>query len=103
MAGRPVQCKNGVSPQCTPTPGDPTMEKKDLNFDQQFQETLKHLGEAQNVLEDVISKFKKNNFIPQKQGFKISIDVLKGLSSLNYYLHALFASYGFGNWQTSSS
>ena len=75
----------------------PQWKKKDPNFDQQFQETLKHLGEAQDVLEDVISKFKKNNFIPQKQGFKISIDVLKGLSSLNYYLHALFASYGFGN------
>ena len=75
----------------------PQWKKKDPNFDLQFQETLKHLGEAQDVLEDVISKFKKNNFIPQKQGFKISIDVLKGLSSLNYYLHALFASYGFGN------
>lgn len=75
----------------------PQWKKRDPNFDQQFQETLKHLGEAQDVLEDVISDFKKNNFIPQKQGFKISIDVLKGLSSLNYYLHALFAPYGFGN------
>ena len=75
----------------------PQWKKRDPNFDQQFQETLKHLGEAQDVLEDVISKFKKNNFIPQKQGFKISIDVLKVLSSLNYYLHALFAPYGFGN------
>ena len=86
-----------VSAQCTPAQGDSTMEKKDPNFDQQFQETLKHLSEAQNVLEDVISDFKMNNFIPQKQGFKISIDVLKGLSSLNYYLHALFGPYGFGN------
>ena len=75
----------------------PQWKKRDPNFDQQFQETLKYLGEAQDVLEDVISDFKKNNFIPQKQGFKISIDVLKGLSSLNYYLHALFAPYGFGN------
>ena len=75
----------------------PQWKKKDPNFDQQFQETLKHLGEAHDVLEDVIINFKKNNFIPQKQGFKISIDVLKGLSSLNYYLHALFAPYGFGN------
>ena len=75
----------------------PQWKKKDPNFDQQFQETLKHLSEAQNVLEDVISDFKMNNFIPQKQGFKISIDVLKGLSSLNYYLHALFGPYGFGN------
>ena len=75
----------------------PQWKKRDPNFHQQFQETLKHLGEAQDVLEDVISDFKKNNFIPQKQGFKISIDVLKGLSSLNYYLHALFAPYGFGN------
>ena len=75
----------------------PQWKKKDPNFDQQFQETLKHLSEAQNVLEDVISDFKMNNFIPQKQGFKISIDVLKGLSSLNYYLHALFGPFGFGN------
>ena len=75
----------------------PQWKKKDPNFDQQFQETLKYLGEAQNVLEDVISDFKMNNFIPQKQGFKISIDVLKGLSSLNYYLHALFGPFGFGN------
>tara|TARA_B100001057_G_scaffold290040_1_gene290106 strand:- start:1944 stop:3251 length:1308 start_codon:yes stop_codon:yes gene_type:complete len=75
----------------------PQWKKKDTNFDQQFQETLKHLREAQDVLEDVISDFKKNNFIAQKQGFKISIDVLKGLSSLNYYLHALFVPYGFEN------
>jgi tRNA(Ile)-lysidine synthase len=75
----------------------PQWKKKDPDFDQQFQETLKYLGEAQDVLEDVVSDFKKNNFIPQKQGFKIPIDVLKGLSSLNYYLHALFAPYGFGN------
>ena len=75
----------------------PQWKKRDPNFDQQFQETLKHLGEAQDVLEDVISKFKKNNFIPQKQGFKISIDAFKGISSLNFYLNALFSPFGFEN------
>ena len=75
----------------------PQWKKRDPNFDQQFHETLKYLGQAQDVLGDVICDFKKKNFIPQKQGFKISIDALKGISSLNFYLNALFRPFGFRN------
>ncbi len=71
-------------------------KKRYPNFNEQFQETLKYLGQAQIVLDEVLKDFKNKNFIPQLQGFKISTDVLKGLSSLDYYLHGLFAPYGFG-------
>jgi len=75
----------------------PLWKKREPNFDAQFQETLSYLGQAQAVLDGVIEDFKNQNIIPQEQGFKISIDALKSLSSLGYYLHALFAPYGFRN------
>ena len=75
----------------------PQWKKKDSNFDEQFRETLKYLGQAQAVLDYVLEDFKNKNFISFQQGFKISIHVLKGISSLNYYLHSLFAPYGFVN------
>ena len=75
----------------------PQWKKKDPNFDEQFRKTLKYLGQAQAVLDYVLEDFKNKNFISFQQGFKISIHVLKGISSLNYYLHALFAPYGFVN------
>lgn len=74
----------------------PQWKKRDPNFDDQFQETLKYLGQAQTLLDDVLKDFKNQNFIPWQHGFKVSIDVFIGLSSLDYYLHGLFASYGFG-------
>ncbi|MDC0479279.1 tRNA lysidine(34) synthetase TilS [Flavobacteriaceae bacterium] len=75
----------------------PQWKKRDPNFDGQFQETLKYLGQAQTVLDAVLTDFKKQNFIPQEEGFKIATAAFEGISSLDYYLHALFAPYGFGN------
>ncbi|MEE3085710.1 MAG: tRNA lysidine(34) synthetase TilS [Bacteroidota bacterium] len=75
----------------------PKWKKRDSNFDEQFRETLKYLGQAQVVLDNVLEDFKNKNFSPFQQGFKISINELEVLSSLSYYLHALFAPYGFVN------
>ena len=75
----------------------PLWKKRDPNFDKQFQETLKYLGRAQAVLDEIIEDFKNKNFIPHHSGFKISIKGLEGLSVQDYYLHALFAPYGFRN------
>ena len=77
----------------------PKWKKRDSNFDEQFRETLKNLGQAQLVLDNVLQDFKNKNFIPFQQGFKISIHELGVLSSLSYYLHALFAPYGFVNFE----
>lgn len=75
----------------------PLWKKREPNFDAQFQETLSYLGQAQAVLDDIVEDFKNKNFVPQNSGFKIPVKALKVLSSLDYYLYALFASYGFRN------
>jgi len=73
----------------------PQWKKRDPNFNDRFQETLKYLSQAQALLDTIIEDFKNQNFISHQQGFKISIDALKGFPSLDYYLHALFAPFGF--------
>ena len=75
----------------------PLWKKRDPNFHEQFQETLKYLGRAQAVLDEIIEDFKNKNFTPYNSGFKISIISLEGLSIKDYFLHALFAPYGFRN------
>lgn len=75
----------------------PLWKKRDPNFDKQFQETLKYLSRAQAVLDVIVEDFKNKNFIPYHLGFRISIKALEGLSTQDYYLHALFAPYGFRN------
>lgn len=75
----------------------PVWKNRESNFDVQFRETLKHLGQAQLILEGVVEDFKNKNFISQNEGLKIPVTAFESLSSLDYYLYALFASYGFKN------
>lgn len=73
----------------------PAWKSRDSKFDLQFQDTLRYLGQAQAVLEDAVDDFKRNYFISFKEGFKIPVKALEKLTSLDYYLHALFAPFGF--------
>jgi tRNA(Ile)-lysidine synthase len=75
----------------------PLWKSKASNFDLQFQSTLHHLGQAQAALDHVAQNFKSQNFITKAGEIKISVEALKGLSPLDYYLHSLFSPYGFQN------
>jgi len=75
----------------------PLWKQKEEHFDVQFQETLQYLGQAQVLLEKLVEDFKTTHFVPENGNFKISVDALKNLTSLDYYLHALFGPYGFKN------
>ena len=67
------------------------------NFHNQFSTTLVHLEQAKIALDFVIEDFKTKYFIKMEQQIKISVDELKLLNPINFYLHALFIKYGFDN------
>ena len=67
------------------------------NFHNQFSTTLVHLEQAKVALDFVIEDFKTNYFIKSEKQIKISVDKLKLLKPIDFYLHALFIKYGFEN------
>ena len=73
----------------------PAWKRRDSNFDVQFQDTLQYLGQAQAVLEGAVEDFKRKYFLSFKEGFKIPVKALEELTSVEYYLHALFTPFGF--------
>ena len=67
------------------------------NFHNRFSNTLEYLGQAKIALDNVIKDFKTKYFVEMEHQIKISVDKLKLLNPINFFLHALFASYGFDN------
>jgi tRNA(Ile)-lysidine synthase len=52
---------------------------------------------AQDLLDNLVVDFKRKNFISSANGIKITNSSLLELKALDYYLHSLFAPYGFNN------
>ena len=75
----------------------PNWKATDSNFHNQFSATLEYLGQAKIALDNVIKDFKTKYFVEMEQEIKISVDKLKLLNPINFFLHALFANYGFDN------
>ena len=75
----------------------PNWKATDSNFHNRFSNTLEYLGQAKIALDNVIKDFKTKYFIEMEHQIKISVDKLKLLNPINFFLHALFASYGFDN------
>jgi len=73
----------------------PNWKATDANLQDQFRTTLEHLGQAQMALDFVIQDFKTKYFFEAEQQIKISIDGLKSLRPIDFFLHALFKTYGF--------
>ena len=73
----------------------PGWKAMDKHFDEQFRATLAHLGKAQEALEFVLEQFKTKHFIKEKEHTKIAVEALNTLKPADYFLHALFAPYGF--------
>ena len=75
----------------------PNWKATDPNFHNRFSNTLEYLGQAKIALDNVIKDFKTKYFIKMEHQIKISVDELKLLNPINFFLHALFANYGFDN------
>ena len=75
----------------------PHWKATDSNFHNRFSNTLEYLGQAKIALDNVIKDFKTKYFIEMEHQIKISVDKLKLLNPINFFLHALFANYGFDN------
>ena len=75
----------------------PLWKKQGRSFDENFKKTLYYLGLAQDLLDNLVVDFKRKNFIPSANGIKITNSSLLELKALDYYLHSLFAPYGFNN------
>ena len=75
----------------------PNWKATDSNFHNRFSNTLEYLGQAKIALDNVFKDFKTKYFIEMEHQIKISVDKLKLLNPINFFLHALFANYGFDN------
>ena len=67
------------------------------NISQQLEKTQQQLMWAAEALAVQCKVFKSRHFKTTQVGFSIAIDELKKLHPLEYYLHALFSSYGFSH------
>ena len=73
------------------------MKATDSNFHNRFSNTLEYLGQAKIALDNAIKDFKSKYFVEMEHQIKISVDKLKLLNPINFFLHALFANCGFDN------
>lgn len=73
----------------------PAWEKIKPNLLEQTAKNLGHLGLAQAALEKQVVAFKATHFIADGKGYRISLQAIKTLEPLAYFLHALFSTYGF--------
>ena len=73
----------------------PNWKAMDSSFHDQFRTTLGHLEQAKIALDYVINDFKTKYFVEGEQQIKISVDKLRLLNPIDFFLHALFVNYGF--------
>ena len=65
------------------------------NLIAQLEKSQQQLRWAEEALDYHCEVFKANHFIAEEDQVTISIEALKALKPLEYYLHALFSPYGF--------
>ena len=73
----------------------PNWKAMDSSFHDQFKTTLGHLEQAKIALDYVINDFKTKYFVEGEKQIKISVDKLRLLNPIDFFLHALFVNYGF--------
>lgn len=77
----------------------PLLKELHPSFLDNFSNTQQYLGQTAAIAEDAIAKVKEDLFITEGSHFKISIEKLKYLNPLKGYIHGLFKSYGFTEWE----
>lgn len=73
----------------------PTWKAIQPNLIVQLEKSQQQLRWAEEALDYHCEVFKANHFIAEEDQVTISIEALKALKPLEYYLHALFSPYGF--------
>lgn len=77
----------------------PRLKELHPRFLSNFQNTLEYLGQTQALTHNYLENLKKELFIPEKGSFKISLESLMNVTSLESILYGLFNTYGFTEWQ----
>ena len=65
------------------------------NLMSNFGDTLSYIKQSQQALDVVVNQWKSEHFIHKGAHIHIDLKALKKLTPQEYYLHALFSSYGF--------
>jgi tRNA(Ile)-lysidine synthase len=65
------------------------------NLMSNFGVTLSYIKQSQQALDVVVNQWKSQHFVHKGAHIHIDLKVLKKLTPQEYYLHALFSSYGF--------
>ena len=65
------------------------------NLMSNFEDTLSYIKQSQHALDDIVNQWKEQHFIHKGADIHIDLKALKKLTPQEYYLHALFSSYGF--------
>tara|TARA_B100000767_G_scaffold267230_1_gene285671 strand:+ start:4195 stop:5499 length:1305 start_codon:yes stop_codon:yes gene_type:complete len=75
----------------------PQLKVSNENLLQQVALTIDNLSLAQEALAGILDNFKQKHFITEKEIVSINILEINKLTPADYFLHALFSSYGFNN------
>ena len=65
------------------------------NLMSNFGDTLSYIKQSQEALDVVVNQWKGQHFIHKGAHIHIDLKALKKLTPQEYYLHALFSTYGF--------
>lgn len=76
----------------------PTLKQMNPQLLQNFQTTIDHLQDSQQIVDDVIAKLQKNAVSVEDDAIKIKIKKLKKLSNPKAYLFELLKDFNFTEW-----
>jgi len=76
----------------------PVLEELNPNLLESFKKTLENLQGSQDIITDCIKEIKPDNQTVKTAVLKFDIDKLKNLTNPKAYIHELFASYNFTNF-----
>lgn len=74
----------------------PNLQKVNPHFDARFLESIHHLNNDLNLIDDTIESLKKKLFTPKENCISISISGLTKLKNPSYFFY-LFSPYGFNH------
>ena len=77
----------------------PLLKELHPSFLDNFIKTQQYLEQTAAIAQNTIESVKENLFVPERGAIKISIEKLQSLQPLKGYIHGLFKSYGFTEWE----
>ena len=77
----------------------PKLNELHPTFLSNFQNTMAYLNQTQSIATHYLENLKAELFIQEDEKFRISLESLSNLASLDAVLYGLFNEYGFTEWQ----